>query len=105
MDARAQYVMGKRNSWIFEYVQDYRPLAHHGNGTNLEDKTKEAFTSGNWDLFSCKKNLIGCIPTDVQGVYTANFYKNAPFIIFSMANVVVLSIFLLDEYLERLSYC
>ena len=52
-----------------------RPLAHHGNAANLEDKTKEIFSSGNWDLFSCKKKSycsvlqIGCIPMDAQGVY------------------------------------
>ena len=32
------------------------PLAHHGNAANLENKTKEIFSSGNWDIFSCKKN-------------------------------------------------
>ena len=36
----------------------YRPLAHHGNAANLEDKTKQMFSSGNWDLFSCKKILF-----------------------------------------------
>ena len=55
--------------------QDNRPLVHHGNAANVEDKTKEFFSSGNWDLFSCKKKSyfwvlqIGCISTDVQGVY------------------------------------
>ena len=53
----------------------FRPLAHRGNAVNLEDKTKEIFSSGNWDLFSCKKCYcsvlqIGCISTDMQGVYT-----------------------------------
>ena len=35
-----------------------RPLAHHGNAANLEYKTKEIFSSRNWDLFSCKKILL-----------------------------------------------
>ena len=53
-----------------------RPLAHHGNAVNLEDKTKEHFSSRNWDLFSCKKKSycsvlqIGFIPTDVQGIHS-----------------------------------
>ena len=40
----------------------YRPLEHHGNAANLEDKTKEIFSSGNWDLFSCKQILLFCPP-------------------------------------------
>ena len=53
-----------------------RALAHHENAANVEDKTKEIFSYGNWDLFSCKKKKIllsvlqiGCISMDVQGVY------------------------------------
>ena len=38
----------------------YRPLVHHGNPANLEDKTKEIFSSGNWNLFSCKTILLFC---------------------------------------------
>ena len=50
-----------------------RPLAHHGNAANLEDKTNEIFSSGNWDShvkkYYCSVLQIGrCIPTDGQGV-------------------------------------
>ena len=49
-----------------------RPLAHHGNTANLEDKTK--FSLLGIEIYShvkkscCSVLQIGCIPTDVQGV-------------------------------------
>ena len=44
-----------------------RPLVRHGNAANLEDKTKENFASVKKSY--CSVLQIGCIPTDVQGVY------------------------------------
>ena len=67
--------------WQCEYsgsksrlIKFQHALARHGNAANLEDKTKKNFSSGNWDLFSCKTKScallqIGCISTDVHGVY------------------------------------
>ena len=52
------------------------PLPRHGNAINLEVKTKEIFSSGNNEISShvkksyCSVLQIGCIPTDVQRVYT-----------------------------------
>ena len=43
------------------------PLHVCGNAAKLEDKTKEISTSVKK---SCSVLLIGCIPTDVQGVYS-----------------------------------
>ena len=48
--------------WFVARCYDYRPLAHHGNAANLEDKAKQIFFSGNWDLFSCKIILLFCPP-------------------------------------------
>ena len=66
-------LLWNRNSWN---DQNNRPLAYHGNAANLEDKTKDIFSSGNWDIFSCRKSYcsvlqIGCISTDVQDVYSS----------------------------------
>ena len=34
-------------TYVYVYGDMYRPLARHGNAANLEDKTKEMFSSGN----------------------------------------------------------
>ena len=52
----------------------HRPLAHHGNAANLEDKKKKNSLLG-IEIYShvktsyCSVLQIGCIPTDMQGVY------------------------------------
>ena len=43
------------------------PLHVCGNAANLEDKTKEIFASVKKSY--CSVLQIGCIPTDMQGVY------------------------------------
>ena len=43
------------------------PLHVCGNAANLEDKTKEIFASVKNSY--CSVLQIGCIPTDMQGVY------------------------------------
>ena len=35
---------------FFHSAKPYKPVAHHGNAANLEDKTKEMFSSGKSDL-------------------------------------------------------
>ena len=45
-----------------------------GNAANLEDKTKEIFASVKQSY--CSVLQIGCIPTDVKGVYTKFCFFN-----------------------------
>ena len=49
------------------------PLHVCENAANLEDKTKEIFTAVK--IFYCSVLQIGCIPTDVQGVYRSILLK------------------------------
>ena len=39
-------VVGRKNIVLHLY-DTYKPLAHHENAANLEDKTKQIFSSGN----------------------------------------------------------
>ena len=50
------------------------PLHVCGNAANLEDKTKEIFASVKK---SCSVLQIGCIPTDLQGVYLMLFVQQS----------------------------
>ena len=57
------FVLIRKKEFIsLRFNANNRPLVRHGNTANLEDKTKELFSSGNWDLFSCKQILLFCPP-------------------------------------------
>ena len=52
-------------------LRDTDPLHVHGNAANLEDRTIRFFYRS--ENFFCFVLQIGCIPTDVQGVYKRVF--------------------------------
>ena len=71
MNSRAALVSIERSFMQFSQKIEtgIDPLHTCGNAANLEDKTKEIFASVK--NYYCSVLQIGCIPTDVQGVYTS----------------------------------
>ena len=63
------YNLIKESPFSTDTLIEIDPLHVCGNAANLEDKTRFFYRSEN---FFCFVLQIGCIPTDVQGVYFAS---------------------------------
>ena len=90
---KVKYLMNRdRSGWGCGFY-DIDPLHVCGNAANLEYKTKEMFASVKKYLGSILQ--IGCIPTDVQGVYFPNSKDLLAVIIVVTSNGLVQFLFYL----------